>query len=152
MEIYGGVPITSFEGEFRFLSNFWPCEIEYKGVLYPSLENAYQAAKFVDESTRLKFTQCPPGIAKRKAKFYIRRDDWEDVKVTVMSALLIQKFISGIDCERLGDWLLRTGSRELIEGNTWGDKFWGVCDGEGQNMLGVLLMQTRDTLRAKRRR
>ena len=44
--------------------------------------------------------------------------------------------------------LLDTGDRELIEGNTWGDRFWGVCRGEGENKLGRILMRVRDELRA----
>lgn len=47
------------------------------------------------------------------------------------------------------DALLNTGEAELIEGNTWGDKFWGaVWDKElgwvGQNWLGKLLMEERE--------
>ena len=33
---------------------------------------------------------------------------------------------------------LSTGSRKLIEGNLGDDAFWGVCNGQGDNMLGVL--------------
>lgn len=43
--------------------------------------------------------------------------------------------------------LLSTGSEELIEGNTWGDTFWGVCKGSGQNWLGRILMFVRDEVR-----
>jgi predicted NAD-dependent protein-ADP-ribosyltransferase YbiA (DUF1768 family) len=44
------------------------------------------------------------------------------------------------------EMLLLTGDCELVEGNTWGDKFWGVCDGEGENHLGKLLMKIRAEL------
>lgn len=150
MEMFEDLPIDSFRAEYAFLSNFYPCPISYKGNVYPTLENAYQAAKFQDPRTRGAFVNCPPGIAKRKARFYVRRDDWEDVKVTVMGALLREKF-SPADNPELCKMLLSTGSRKLIEGNTWGDTFWGVCNGQGDNMLGVLLMQVRDRVRAARR-
>jgi hypothetical protein len=42
--------------------------------------------------------------------------------------------------------LLATGNQELIEGNTWGDCYWGVCEGNGQNHLGKILMQVREEL------
>jgi len=42
--------------------------------------------------------------------------------------------------------LLSTGEVELIEGNYWHDRFWGVCQGQGENHLGRLLMQIRSEL------
>ena len=39
-----------------------------------------------------------------------------------------------------------TGDAILIEGNTWGDRIWGVCNGVGENRLGRILMQIRDEL------
>ena len=43
--------------------------------------------------------------------------------------------------------LLGTGEMELVEENTWGDRFWGVCRGEGKNHLGRLLMQVREEMK-----
>ena len=37
--------ISEFQKEYRWLSNFWPCLIEFEGKIYPSVEHAYQAAK-----------------------------------------------------------------------------------------------------------
>jgi len=93
--------IDDFRGPYRWLSNFEPSPVEFDGVIYPTVEHAYQAAK----------NESP----------------------------LYRKHI----LERL----LATGDQELIEGNTWGDRFWGVCDGEGQNQLGRLLMELRNELR-----
>ena len=45
--------------------------------------------------------------------------------------------------------LLETDDAELIEGNTWGDTYWGTCSGIGQNHLGKLLMKTRFKIRAQ---
>lgn len=61
-----------------------------------------------------------------------------------MEELLRIKF-SGID-PFLTRALLETGDAELIEGNTWNDTFWGVCNGEGENNLGRLLMKVREEL------
>lgn len=57
----------------------------------------------------------------------------------MMEYLLRQKFHD----PELQQRLLDTGSEELVEGNTWGDVYWGVCDGKGQNNLGKILMDLR---------
>jgi hypothetical protein len=39
-------PILEFQGEYRFLSNFWPCRLRTAdGTVWPHVEAAYQAAK-----------------------------------------------------------------------------------------------------------
>lgn len=37
-----------FRGEYDFLSNFYKCNVEHEGVIYSSVENAFQAAKTLD--------------------------------------------------------------------------------------------------------
>ena len=37
--------IEQFQGDFRWLSNFAPVNVNFNGVIFPSTENAYQAAK-----------------------------------------------------------------------------------------------------------
>jgi len=37
--------IDSFKGDFRFLSNFYPVNVDYEGIMYPTVEHAYVAAK-----------------------------------------------------------------------------------------------------------
>ena len=44
--------IEKFEGDYRFLSNFHPCEIIRDGDKYASVEHAYQAAKTIDFEER----------------------------------------------------------------------------------------------------
>lgn len=43
--------------------------------------------------------------------------------------------------------LLSTGNEILINGNNAGDHFWGTVQGKGENHLGEILMQIRDSLR-----
>ena len=134
-------PITSFSGPFRFLSNFHPSEVTLDGDKYPSVEHAYQAAKSLDQDHRVKLRSgCTSAVVKRLGRSVEMRPDWEEVKVGVMLDLLRQKFAPGT---ALGQQLDATGDRELVEGNWWGDTFWGVCRGVGQNQLGKLLMQVR---------
>lgn len=139
--------ISSFKGEHRWLSNFWPSEIVWKGKTYATVEHAYQAAKAAlladREAIRLLST---PGKAKRytRKKSFVISPTWEDEKVVVMKELLYLKF--GLIPE-LRDKLLATGEEHIEEGNTWGDTFWGVCKGEGLNTLGEILMHLRESLR-----
>src|SRR5579885_277433 len=63
------VPIASFHGTYRFLSNFWLSEVRLPGdpFLYPSVEHAYQASKTTDLDLRASIRSAPtPGDAKRR--------------------------------------------------------------------------------------
>lgn len=130
--------------KYRFLSNFYHSPITYERLRYPTVEHAYQAAKVADQALRQPFTSflLKPGQAKRLGRKLPIRPDWEEVKLNVMLDLLRLKFAH----EQLAGALLATGEEELIEGNDWGDTFWGVCAGLGQNHLGRLLMQIRGEL------
>jgi ribA/ribD-fused uncharacterized protein len=135
--------IESFKGYFRFLSNFWLAEVEFEETTYPCVENAYQAAKTLDLETRKLFLGLTPGQAKAKGRSLEIRPDWESIKIPVMTQLVRSKFQHPI----LKKQLLDTGDFELIEGNTWGDTFWGVCNGKGENNLGKILMKIREEYR-----
>ncbi|MGL4755290.1 MAG: NADAR family protein, partial [Aeromonadaceae bacterium] len=133
--------IDSFSGEYRFLSNFWPCNVTLDGATYPSVEHAYQAAKTSSTFERLRVIACAtPGDAKRAGRTLTIRPDWDAIKVSVMRDLVCQKFAD----PQLAALLASTRGRQLVEGNNWGDTFWGVCRGEGQNNLGKILMSIRD--------
>jgi ribA/ribD-fused uncharacterized protein len=140
--------INDFRGEYRFLSNFWKVDVDFEGTTYPSTEHAYQAAKFLDPKARQTVKEAPKfRDAKRlggpKGGLGQIREDWEKVKLFVMEHLLEQKF----GYPDLRDKLLATGSAYLIEGNNWGDRYWGQDGGYGHNNLGMLLMKIRRTRR-----
>jgi len=134
--------IEEFQGQFRFLSNFVPASVMLDGVRYATVEHAFQAAKTLDPKERELFQNINPAEAKKRGRQVKIREDWEKVKISVMRDLLKQKFSKGMYKEKL----VATGNQELVEGNYWGDVFWGVCRGEGQNNLGKLLMEIRDSL------
>lgn len=137
--------IDSFQGDYRFLSNFWYAKVTLDGLEYRSVEHAYMAAKTEDIALREKIRYFDtPGEAKRFCKTITLRSDWDTVKFGVMLDLVRQKFAK----EPLRSKLLSTGTAELVEGNTWGDYYWGVCRGKGQNNLGKILMQVRDELKS----
>ena len=135
--------IKSFRGSNEFLSNMYPCWAWLDGVSYPSVEHAFQAAKTLDLEKRRLFQVCPVKAAKKEGRLVDLRPDWEKVKLDIMYSLLKSKFS---DAE-LKQKLLETGDKQLIEGNTWNDTYWGVCKGVGENHLGKLLMQVRSELR-----
>lgn len=131
---------------FEWLSNFFPAPVVYRGVNYNTVEHAYQAAKTLVLAEREQIRMCStPGKAKRLGREVTMRPDWDKIKLTVMLHLLRQKF----NIPELRDKLLATGDIRLIEGNTWGDTFWGVCNRTGMNHLGRLLMQVRSELRGQ---
>lgn len=142
--------IDSFQlPETRFLSNMFPHTVAWNGKLYPSTENAYQAAKaqLVDN---MPLAQAMEMVTPRQSKTLAKRlelpDAWHDIKWSVMSGLVQQKFRNPLLLEKL----LATGDQEIIEGNTWGDTYWGVCNGTGQNHLGKILMTIRNQERLQR--
>jgi predicted NAD-dependent protein-ADP-ribosyltransferase YbiA (DUF1768 family) len=61
--------ITKFKGKYRFLSNFWPVEIEFADMVFPSVEHAFQAIKTLDVEDRKKIQKCSTAAeAKRRGK------------------------------------------------------------------------------------
>lgn len=138
--------IFEFQGNYRFLSNFWPANVLYEGIMYPSVEHAYQAAHFLSLDTRLAIRDLPsPGQAKRAMKTIDapRIKNWQDVSLDIMHQLVLYKFTHNPELRKQ---LLATGDAMIIEGNAWHDTFWGVCDGVGQNHLGKILMDVRAQL------
>lgn len=136
--------ITTFAGTYCWLSNFHPSTVQLDHDEYPTVEHAYQAAKTFDHSHRRRIREADrPAHARRLGRTVPLRDDWPTARLSVMEGLLRQKFASGTPLAAL---LLATGDQELVEGNTWGDEFWGVCRGRGENHLGRLLMALRSEL------
>lgn len=139
--------IQQFNGKYRFLSNFWPCSFWWNSFLWPSSEHAYQAAKSTEYEDWVRICQATvtPGQAKRMGKSFTLQPDWEQVKYSIMLSIVKEKFYQDQD---LMDKLNATESLQLEEGNTWGDKIWGISppgSGIGQNLLGKILMQVRGT-------
>ena len=136
--------IGSFDGEYAFLSNFYDSPIVVEGIHYPTVEHAFQAYKTLSHEERLDIaSSTTPGIAKRKGRKVSLRTDWEQIKDSVMEFCLRKKFTEHLDLQKK---LLETGDAILIEGNTWGDTYWGMCAGVGENKLGQLLMKIREEI------
>lgn len=142
-DLLQGAAIAAFRGEHRFLSNFWRHPFAWKGQSWPTSEHAFQAAKCVrsEQAEQIRLAAAP-GEAKRLGRRAEMRPDWDEVKDEVMADILRHKFRD----PKLRRRLLGTGTAQLIEGNSWGDTYWGVCRGKGKNRLGILLMGLRSEL------
>jgi len=139
-------PIRGFKGEHRFLSNFEPCDVRVSGTVYPSAEHAYVAMKTDNPDVRAEIAALPTA-ARAKAfgrhRSFPLRANWNEIRLGAMYVVVQSKFHQ---CPELAEKLKGTGDAELVEENSWGDTFWGVSDGEGDNWLGVVLMSVREEL------
>jgi len=132
--------MNEFRGTKYFLSNFYNCKIKYEGIIYPSVENAYQASKTLDFEERKQFIHITPEKARQLGRQLQLRKDHCNLKLIIMKELLQIKFNN----KELKLKLLSTGDEWLEEKNTWNDTYWGTCNGIGENNLGKLLMNIRN--------
>ena len=117
-------------------------KISYNGYTFQNTEAAFQAQK--DLSRINEFVNLDPRESKRLGRRVKLRTDWEQVKDFIMYEICKAKFTQNLD---LRIKLLKTYDATLIEGNTWGDTYWGVCKGRGKNKLGITLMKIREELK-----
>ncbi len=137
----------STQGEYGCFSNFSRHGFQLDGAYWRTSEHYFQAQKFHGTEHEAAVRACR--TPKDAANMGRRRDlplraDWEDVKDDVMRRAVLAKFEAHADIRAV---LLGTGDEELVE-NAPGDKYWGIGkDGTGKNMLGIILMETRNKLR-----
>ena len=158
--------INKFEGRYRFLSNFYPCEIEHQGIKYPSVENFYVAMKVNDQQLingkyytpgdfreMIALIKNPSEVKKIGSKVKLR-SNWNEKKLEAMNWAVRQKFKNN---QELKEMLLNTLNQELVEENYWHDVYWGICTcgkcgNKGENHLGKILMEVRDELTPRSQR
>lgn len=167
--------IAGFRDEYRFLSNFYNAPVIYNGVVYKNSEAAFQAAKFThltpdvirttvsssiidgygfdltdNSCIEHTFAMLSAGDAKKLGRKLPIRPNWEDIKFDIMREIVYNKFATNSDLKHM---LLDTGDEQLVERNWWHDNIWGDCACDrckniaGKNMLGVILMETRERLK-----
>jgi len=142
--------IDSFRGDYKWLSNFYVIDIRIDNEVFKSTEHYYQSRKTINSIYRqlIKDAATPYLSAKiGRSKTCPILSEWNLIKDQVMYTALLAKFTQHTN---LAEMLKRTGTEVLIEGNTWGDKYWGMVkeDGQwvGENKLGKMLMEIRDIL------
>ena len=134
--------------EYGCFSNFSPHPVELKGKRWPTSEHYFQAQKFAgtehEEAIRLKKSPMIAARIGRDRKKPLRAD-WDEVKDDVMREAVRAKFKQHPDLRAI---LLSTGDALIVE-HTQNDAYWGDGgDGTGKNMLGLILMEVREELRA----
>ncbi|MCI5051211.1 MAG: DCC1-like thiol-disulfide oxidoreductase family protein [Candidatus Pacebacteria bacterium] len=138
--------IKEFQGKYRWLSNFWPVQMEYKGRVFHNVENAFHSEKSDDKAFKnFCASESNPRIVKKKQREMIKlRSDWEEVKEDIMLELTRIKYQN----PELQRKLFETGNQYLQEGNYWNDIFWGVNikTGKGENRFGKILMKVREEI------
>lgn len=137
--------ILEFKGEYHFLDNFYPAPITWEGIIYPTSEHAFQAAKTFDMELRKNIANTSsPFRAKKMGRNVELRSDWEECKYRLMEEIVLAKFLQNPE---LQEKLLATGNAHLEEGNHHADTTWGTVDGKGENWLGKILMSVRECLK-----
>ena len=115
-------------------------------MTYKNSEAAYQAQKALYPQDYVKFTDLTAAQAKALGRKIKLRLGWDNLKEEVMCNVVRAKFEQNNDLKAK---LLATGNALLVEGNDWGDRYWGVDQktGEGENRLGKILMKVREEFR-----
>lgn len=132
---------------YGYLSNFSRHSFKCDGITWPTVEHYYQSAKFNFSNPNILNVKTPFEAAQiGRDKNNKIRNDWDDIKFYIMTKALLAKFDQNLEIRKM---LIETYPNQLIE-HTSNDIYW--ADGgnaEGLNMLGVVLMNTRDYLTYK---
>lgn len=144
--------ILEFRGPHYFLSNYYTSPFIWRNIEFQSGEQAFAYAKtFFAKSRAVEYqrqileTNAPGEAKKLGRRLSLDVVEWDKFKVTYMREIVHAKFLNGDPI--MVHNLLNTEAKMLIEGNDWGDKFWGrVRENDkwvGLNVLGVILMEER---------
>lgn len=137
------------EVPYGCFSNFSAHPFTLDNIVWHTTEHYFQAMKFYpnwDHIHAIRAMPSPMQAAKAgRSRARPLRADWEEVKDDIMRKAVLAKFEQHPEIARI---LLETGNQDLIE-NTTKDHYWGCgSTGTGKNMLGIILMETRDILRS----
>lgn len=133
-------------------SNLYRRTIVFEGEEFATSEHAYQAGKARKPAVRRWLMEAPSpallAMAAHGLYYWDIAPGWSKTKYDRMRAVLRAKFTQHDDLREL---LLSTGNARLVESATVDNevnRLWGEVGGVGRNMLGVMLMELRDALRA----
>ena len=141
--------IGFYPREFYPFDNFSSFKVEWNGYLFASVEEAYQAASFMgsDEELVEKIKKSHSADEAQRISYANRdkrREDWDDVKISIMEELLRLKIEQNPYVKKK---LLQTEDYMIVEDSPK-DDFWGWGPNRnGQNNLGKLWMKLRKELK-----
>jgi len=135
-------PFYLFE---KFLSPFSGHMLEYKGVLYTTVEHAYHCARYTDPAVIAEIMAARSAyLAWEVSQKYKQTQlaDFDARKVAIMEELFRAKLAQHPDVEKI---LRESGDAELVKRQD--DPFWGDGeDGKGRNEMGKVWMKIRSSL------
>ncbi len=151
--------IKGFFNQYRWLSNFHPCSVNFEGMWFDSVEHSFQGLKYLrnyinefgEINGRIELQKTCRGKTSAQIKQWGKKGSlpihWNEDRLDFMSAMVFDKFYRNLVIRQN---LIDTKDKYLEESNYWHDNFWGNCtckkciDIEGKNMLGKILMRTRE--------
>ena len=141
------MPIYFYNQWYDVLNNFSANAVEIDGVIYPTSEHAYHAAKCtnIKGKEEILAAKSPLLVKEISNKKYrkARHPNWDNIKLQVMESILRAKLDQHGEVR---DALVKSGDEEIAE-NSPIDSFWGRGkNGNGENQLGKLWMKIRSEL------
>jgi ribA/ribD-fused uncharacterized protein len=134
--------IPEFSPPWECFRNFHPSPIIIQDEEYDTVEHAYQAYKTLNPVEREYVRNAPtPREAKKRGRHVTLREDFPIVRIPLMRLFVLTKFTRHRRCRQV---LTLSHDAIIQEGNWWGDTFWGICNGKGENNLGIILMEVRN--------
>jgi len=136
--------------EFFMLDNFAAFQVEIWDRVWPTSEQAYQAAKFFTTAPELAdaiYSARSPHDAYKLARANTHKapENWNDMKLGIMEEIVRAKLSQHYFIQQK---LLQTGQVTIVEDSPK-DSFWGWGeDHTGRNELGKLWMKLRAELQA----
>ncbi len=132
--------------EYGCFSNFSHYGFLINGKWWKTSEHYFQAKKFegTEYEEKIRLLDNPMQAAEMgRDRSLSLRSDWENLKDEIMRKAVYEKFLQN---QEIQDILKQTGDNELVE-KTTSDYYWGCgTKGSGKNMLGIILMETREKL------
>lgn len=140
------------EHPYGIFSNLYRRPIEFEGEIFETAEHAYQAGKPRKDAVRRWLLAAPSpsllAMAAHGLYSWDIRPEWSRIKFDRMRGVVLCKFAQHEDLREI---LLSTGGARLVESATVDspvNRVWGEVRGQGANMLGQILMETREILRS----
>jgi ribA/ribD-fused uncharacterized protein len=138
-----------------YLSPYTAHALEIDGVVYPTVEHAYQCARYIDERIKDEIRQArsPVKAWEISSKYkHLQIPEFKDPlhKLKVMKRMMLLKAEQHAEVRKA---LLDSGDDTIVKHITTyppGDGFWDDGEhGEGANHMGHLWMEIRDEVRRK---
>jgi N-glycosidase YbiA len=132
----------------QYLSPFSGHMLEFKGVLYPTIEHAYHCQRYADpqvvaaiRNTRSAWSAWELSQLHKKEQI----PDWDSQKTEVMEELFRAALDQHVDIRKA---LIESGNSLILHHNA-NDSFWGDgADGAGRNEMGKIWMKLRAELQS----